>query len=164
MLIAAWLLLLALLTWLFSDWLQGQHNPNQEVVSRLDASGAATVALLRNRQGHYVASGSIDGFPVELIVDTGASSVSIPGAVARSLGLRQGAPQTAVTASGVVQTYATRLDTVTLGDIVLHDVAATINPYMPGTDVLLGMSFLKQVELAQRGNTLTLRQYPAERQ
>jgi aspartyl protease family protein len=31
---------------------------------------------------------------------------------------------------------------------------------MPGEEVLLGMAFLKQLELIQRGDSLTLRQLP----
>jgi aspartyl protease family protein len=36
-------------------------------------------------------------------------------------------------------------------------VAGNINPGMPGEVVLLGMSFMKDLELVQRGDTLTLR-------
>jgi aspartyl protease family protein len=49
------------------------------------------------------------------------------------------------------------LDEVTLGAITLNDVRASILPSMNGTDkVLLGMSFLKQLEFTQRGGQLTL--------
>ena len=62
------------------------------------------------------------------------------------------------TANGVVTAYATRLQRVELGEIALTDVRAHINPGMRGDDVLLGMSFLRQLDLTQRNGTLTLRQ------
>jgi len=41
----------------------------------------------------------------------------------------------------------------------MNNVRASINPYMDGEEILLGMSALKQLELLQQGKTLTLKQY-----
>jgi len=55
--------------------------------------------------------------------------------------------------------YRTRLDSVQLGSVKLRDVRATILPSMAAdAPVLLGMSFLKHLELVQRNGLLTLRQ------
>jgi aspartyl protease family protein len=62
------------------------------------------------------------------------------------------------TANGIITTYATRVATVSLGNIELHNIRASINPYAPDDDVLLGMSFLKELEMVQRGDVLILRQ------
>ena len=69
---------------------------------------------------------------------------------------------TAVGAGGVreVRSYQTRLNEVGIGDIRLHGVDAAIAPGLQMREVLLGMSFLKHIEFTQRGNILTLRQYP----
>lgn len=160
MTLVTWLLVLGLLTWLFDGWLDEARNPNQQVDSLITADGMREIVLQRNRAGHYVVTGSINGAPVEFLLDTGATEVSIPQAVAEGLGLQAGAPQSAQTANGVIVTYATLLDRIALGDIVLDDIRANINPHMGGEEVLLGMSFLKHIEFTQRGNTLTLRQYP----
>ena len=69
--------LIALLTWLFSDRIAEQRNPNREVMSTRTSGGAARVVLLRNRAGHYVASGRIDDVAAEFIVDTGATDVAV---------------------------------------------------------------------------------------
>lgn len=156
MIAAMWILLLALLTWSFSGWLDERENPNSRVVSRADA-GIAEVVLQRNRHGHYVATGTIDGTPVVFMLDTGATDVSVPLGLARTLGLRQGAPIPYETANGTVIGYATRIGEVALGDIVLRDVRASINPGMEGEVALLGMSFLRHLEFTQRGDSLTLR-------
>nr|VFJ61303.1 MAG: aspartyl protease family protein [Candidatus Kentron sp. DK] len=160
MIATAWLIVLGLLTMAFSDWLREQENPNRQPRETVAADGTREVVLTRNRQGHYVATGAIDGRAVRFLLDTGATTVSVPAALAESLALPVGAPVTARTANGLITTYQTRLGEIRLGNIMLRDVLASINPYMASDSVLLGMSFLKQVEFAQRGNTLTLRQLP----
>ena len=63
------------------------------------------------------------------------------------------------TANGVVAVWRSQLDTVELGAIRLRDVTAAIVPSMSANEkILLGMSFLKRLEMLQKGRTLTLRQ------
>jgi aspartyl protease family protein len=159
MLLAAWVVALGLLTLLFRNVLQEQENPNRDVQAVTDAQRRPEVVLERNRTGHYVASGRINGQPVVFLIDTGATDVAVPGEMAQRLGLHKGAPRISRTANGDVTAWATRLRSVDLGGIVMHGVRATILPNMAGDQVLLGMSYLKQLELVQSGNTLRLR-YP----
>ena len=158
MIVIMWIVLIGIATWYFNGFLDAAHNPNRDVVTRVTAGGAAVTELKRNRYGHYVASGQINGQPVRFLLDTGASDVNIPEKVARRLGLEPGAAHYASTANGTILVYATRLSQVQLGDIVVSDVRASINPNMEGDDVLLGMTFLKDLEIVQRGDTLTLKQ------
>ncbi len=155
MIYLAWALALGLLTLGFNHWLEIQNNPNREVKSLLIEASPAVV-LERNRYGHYQARGQINGRDVEFLLDTGATEVSVPAAVAERLGLRKGPAMQVNTANGVLVVYATRLERVQLGTIVLHNVKAHINPGIKAEEVLLGMSFLKQLEFSQRGNNLTL--------
>lgn len=161
MIIAAWVLALGLLTLFFKNWLDDERNPNRQVLSRVTSDGATEVVLQRNRYGHYVASGRINGEPVEFMVDTGASDVAVPGSLAMQLGLKRGAPMRYQTANGSVTGFQTHIDRLELGDLVLRDVPASINPGYDDNDVLLGMSVLKRLEFTQRGDTLILR--PLER-
>lgn len=154
----AWLLLMALLVAYFSDLLDRQHNPNQRVDTLVD-NGVREVTLQRNRFGHYVTSGTINGQPVVFMLDTGATGVAIPEAVANRLQLERGRPFRTQTANGVSTSWATRLDRVSVGDITLENVAAGITPGLAIDEILLGMSFLKHIEFTQRGDQLILRQY-----
>ncbi len=158
MTVLAWIVVLGLLSALFGGWMEHLNNPNQQVTTQMRADGVREVVLRQNRAGHYVATGAINGHKVTFLLDTGATSVSVPGKVARRLGLRRGAPVQANTANGVITTYSTRLDQVRLGDIELNNVRADINPHMRTDDVLLGMSFLRQLEFTQRDRELTIRQ------
>ena len=159
MFIAAWVLLLGILTFHFSGWISARDDPNRSVTGTVSELGVREVRLFQDRAGHYVARGKINGSTVRFVLDTGATTVAIPGAVAEGLGLRAGRPQLSRTANGTVTTYRTRLDEVSLGTIRLRNVRADINPHMEGKEVLLGMSFLRSLELVQRDGSLTLRQH-----
>jgi aspartyl protease family protein len=160
MIIGAWVVFLLLLTLFFNGWLDRQHNPNRTVQGQVSTEGVREVRLVRNRSGHYVVSGSINRQSVEFLVDTGATTVAVPATVARKLDLVARAPVATSTANGVVTAYKSVLDHVQLGSIVLRDVRGVIMPQMGGNSVLLGMSFLRDLEMVQRGNVLVLRQYP----
>nr|VFK55748.1 MAG: aspartyl protease family protein [Candidatus Kentron sp. TUN]VFK65494.1 MAG: aspartyl protease family protein [Candidatus Kentron sp. TUN] len=162
MIAAAWIVLLGLLTVYFNGWLREQENPNQHPLGTRTETGAYEVVLAQNRQGHYMATGTINGHPVQFLLDTGATTVSVSTDLAESLQLPIGPASTAWTANGTITTYHTRLDEVRIGNILLHDVRATINPHMHIEAILLGMSFLKKIEFTQRGDTLTLRQFRTE--
>ncbi|MEQ8514477.1 MAG: TIGR02281 family clan AA aspartic protease [Chromatocurvus sp.] len=158
--IMAWLMVLALLTYYFSGVIERQHNPNTSVSTDIGEGGVREVVLERNRQGHYVTSGEINGKPVVFLLDTGATGIAISSRVAKELGIPRGRPFTTRTANGNSTSYATRLDSVSVGGIELNNVEAGITPGLQMREILLGMSFLRHIEFTQRGNTLTLRQYP----
>jgi len=153
-----WILVLAMMTMMFNKLLDDQRNPNDDPQSLSNAT-TSEVVLKRNRYGHYVATGAINNEPVEFLLDTGATDVSVPEGLAIKLGLEKGARARFETANGSVYGHMTQLDQVRLGGIELERVRASINPGMSGESVLLGMSFLKHLEFTQRGDTLILRQY-----
>ena len=138
-------------------FLDKEQNPNQSVYSRLDESGKTEVILQRNRYGHYVSNGKINGRTVQFMLDTGASDVAIPEKVAEKLALNRGPEKRYSTANGMVIAYSTMLDSVSIGPIEVQSVRASINPGLKGNEILLGMSVLKRVEFTQRGDTLILR-------
>ena len=162
MVVAAWILLLVLLTWFFNDRLEQQRNPNRQLASSISEQGTPSVRLERNRYGHYVADGFINGEPVEFMLDTGASDVSIPLSVAEKIGLQKGRPVTYQTANGSIRAWQTVVDEIRLGGLRVGPVRASINPHVRDTGILLGMSFLKHLDFSQQGNTLTL-SYPQTR-
>jgi len=160
MLIISFVLGLAALTFYFDGQLQRQVNPNRNPEAMELTSGIKQVLLRQNRQGHYVASGTVNDTPVLFLLDTGATDVAIPESVAVSAGLVRGRPSRASTANGAVTVYSTEVRNLQIGNIVLEDVNASITPSMAGNTILLGMSALRQIEFSQRGDELTLRHYP----
>ena len=160
MMAVAWALVFLMMIVFFDDLLGKQHNPNQHPDSLTGDSGVIEVVLTPNQQHHYVVNGMINGKKITFLLDTGATDVVIPAALAKQLTLKQGAKQLASTANGTVTVYNTQLDTLSIGNITLDNIRASINPGMQQNVVLLGMSALKQIEFAQRGEQLILRQYP----
>lgn len=158
MTILAWVGGLALLTVLFQDVLESRFNPNSTPMIQVAADGRQEVVLDRNAQGHYVADGTINGHRVTFLLDTGATDVAIPEALAERLRLQRTGGAITQTANGPVAVWQTVLNEVRLGAIALREVRAAIVPSMgPRDPVLLGMSFLRQLEFAQQDNQLTLR-------
>ena len=154
----AWIIFLVMMTVYFSDFLQNQENPNRNVNSRVDDNGRAEVILQRNRAGHYLTPGLINGEPVIFLLDTGATGIALSEKLAAQLDLSPGRGVMTETANGRVMSYLTRLDRVSVGDIVQYDVRATIAPGLATQEVLLGMSFLRHLDIIQKGDTLTLRE------
>ena len=157
MLLIAWLLIMGGLYWFFSDWNAKQANPNTAQVVDKQRN---VLTLVRNRAGHYVAEGEINGRRVTFLRDTGATWVALPGRLAAELGLRLGAAVNLQTANGSAIGYQTRLDRVRLGPIEMSDVGALVADGIEDNTVLLGMSFLKHVEFTQRDGVLILRALP----
>ncbi len=150
--------LLGMLTLAFDRVLDHQQNPNSSPGSRTGA-GFVEVALAANRQNHYVASALINGQEAVVLLDTGATQVAISEPLARRLGLPRGSPMQIATANGIATAYSTRVTSIRLGQIEVRDVSAKIVPNMTAPDVLLGMNFLKDLEMTQRDGQLMLRQY-----
>jgi len=162
MVIILWCGLTLAVSMLYRDWLLSQYNPNLYPTAHQYRSGTKEVTLERNRFGHYVSSGKINGVDVVFLLDTGSTQVAIPGHLAESLQLDYGDKQETGTANGTIWVYGTEIDHLKLGNIEMRNVSASINPHMIEPEILLGMSVLKQLDFYQRGNQLKLQQLPPE--
>lgn len=158
MVVLAWIAVVVVLTVAFSDFFEDSRGRIES--SRVTEDGITEVVLKRDRSGHYRAAGALNGVPVNFLIDTGATSIAVSRSQARSMGLKELYPQQSVTAAGVVDGFATRIDEVRLGDLTAYNLSAYILPIEHTDHVLLGMAFLKHLELVQRDGTLTLRTLP----
>jgi aspartyl protease family protein len=154
--IAAFALLFGVL-WLAMDALVEQRDrPNRDVA--VGSDGPRRIGLEAGPGGHYRVPGTINGEQVEFLVDTGASHVAVPGGLADRLGLQRGPEIRVVTANGTATAYHTRIERIAIGGIELRDVRGSINPSMGGDDILLGMTFLRELDFRQRDGELILEQ------
>lgn len=122
-----------------------------------DGGGNQSAVLAADIQGHFVTTGSINGTSARMMVDTGATMVSMGKDEARRLGISylNGERGMVSTANGVVPAYRVTLNTVRVGNLTLHQVDGLVQESsMPF--VLLGMSFLKRLEIKQDGANMTL--------
>ncbi|MBW8329016.1 MAG: TIGR02281 family clan AA aspartic protease [Thiobacillus sp.] len=128
------------------------------------AGGTATgerqsVSLTADARGHFAASGSLNGYPMTFLVDTGATTIAINAAEAKRMGLDYKAGQAVGvgTAAGVVPAWRVKFNTVKIGNITVNQVDGMV--VESGLSVpLLGMSFLNRMEMKRDGQTMTLTQ------
>ena len=107
--------------------------------------------------GHYGGMASINGHPIQYIVDTGATSIAMGADVATQLGLdyNDSTAAAAMTANGAVAARKLKLGKVTIGDVTLYNVDAMVVPQaMP--IVLLGNSFLSHFQMRSDSSSLIL--------
>jgi aspartyl protease family protein len=116
-----------------------------------------SVILAADPAGHFFTEGAINGTPVRFLVDTGATTIALPGRDAERLGIdyRKGPRGMTNTANGTVTVYQVKFDRVKIGAIELSAVEGVV--IERGLDVaLLGMTFLNRVEMRREGQTMTL--------
>ena len=115
------------------------------------------ITLIADSVGHFSGLGSINGKPMQFLVDTGATEVSIGAAEAENMGLdyRKGQRVNLHTANGTIQGWRLQLSSVRIGETELQGVSAIITPQaMPY--VLLGNSFLNQFQMTRTNNEMVL--------
>jgi aspartyl protease family protein len=121
----------------------------------------ASISIAPDSLGQYRVGGSINGRTVDFLVDTGASVIAMSSRQADVLGIKyEQSPDRAKvnTAQGQAQSYLVTLDTVNVGGVETQNVRAAVIPGSYPTEVLLGMSYLRQVSMDESAGVLRLKQ------
>jgi aspartyl protease family protein len=117
------------------------------------------IALTREYNGHFYANVDINGLPIRVLVDTGASGIALSRDDARRAGLAVSAGMYDVIgegANGDVHGEYVKLDRVSLGTKTAEEVSAVVLD--EGEQSLLGQSFLSKFDTVEiRGDTMFLR-------
>ncbi len=121
------------------------------------AGSGTQITLSSDANGHFQAQGQINGRGVLFLVDTGATMVSMGQDEAERLGLayKNGERIGLRTANGNTVGYRISLNTVRVGDVEVHNVAAVVQP-QPMPFILLGNSFLTRFQMKRENDTLLL--------
>jgi len=136
----------------------GQHAINVRSAAG-GTGGAPSIAIHADGQGQFRSSGAVNGAPLNFIVDTGATYVSLGRSDALKAGVdfTKGEPAMLQTANGLIRAWRVSLDSVRVGEITLRNVDGIVQANdMP--IALLGMSFLNRMEMRRDNATLQLRQ------
>lgn len=134
-------------------YFDASQKPTIAIASAKLVSGE--VVIPRSRDGHYYVRGAINGHPVDFMVDTGASTVSINRDIARSIDLPKGMPANFLTANGAVMGEIVSRQTIEAGGIVVEDLSVGVG--IQGDIALLGQNFLRRVDVLQSDDKMVLR-------
>ena len=120
---------------------------------------AGSAALQRGEDGHWHAESRVNGRNLTLLVDTGATFVTLTQGDARAAGIdvrHLDYGERMRTASGTARAARVKLERVQVGTVRVRDVEAMV--IERGLDTsLLGQSFLNRLEAFQvRGQLLRL--------
>ena len=115
------------------------------------------IVLTAGSGGHFFTLGQINGKSVQMVVDTGATAVSLSVQDAQRLGIayQSGQLMRVSTANGVVSAWVIKLSSVRVGDVSVHGVDAVVSagsmPY-----VLLGNTFLTHFQMTRANDQMVL--------
>lgn len=121
-------------------------------------SANGELVIQRAADGHFYAPGTVNGYPVNFLVDTGASLVSVSESVARKVSLTGGMATTFKTANGNRPGRVVGGVHIAVGPVSLPDVKVGIGLRMDKEDdALLGQSFLSRFSITLDGSTMVLK-------
>ena len=144
-----------------AEALGGAANAASPEPTERQSSGYREAMLEADERGQYAGEALINGLPVRMLVDTGASDVFVSASTAHRLGLTPsgGRKRAIQTANGQSTATPAVLRRVSLGGLYMNDVEALVLAPEAGEINLLGESFLKRLlSVEQRNGTLILRQ------
>lgn len=142
--------------------LLGALAPGVPISAELAEGGEPnSIVVVRSGDGHFAVRAEVDGKPMALLLDTGASFVTLTYADARSIGIDTGALDFGTpirTANGTMNAASVTIERLAVGPIERHGVKALVAPRGALEQSLLGMSFLDTLKsYAISGDRLVMR-------
>jgi aspartyl protease family protein len=130
-------------------------------ITQVDENGFNTVVLYKAQGGHYLADTLVDGSPITMMVDTGATTVALSYEDAERAGLNpQGLDFTSIvmTANGPAHSASVTVPRISVGGIERTNVRAGVAERGKLDRSLLGMNFLGTLSsVSFSGDELRLR-------
>lgn len=130
----------------FAGRLVGALVPGVPVSGRLAGeANPDSVVITRSGDGHFAVRTAVDGVPTTMLIDTGASFVTLSHRDAQRAGIDPDALDYGIpirTANGTMRAASVILDSLTVGSIEQRNVRALVAPRGSLNQSLLGMSFL----------------------
>lgn len=119
-----------------------------------------SVTLTAGRDGHFHTEAEINGRSIEVLVDTGATTVALTWEDAQAAGIQireADFTMRARTANGEAKVAPVTISQISIGEITVYDVRGTVMERGKMQTTLLGMSFLGRLSRAEmRRDTLIL--------
>lgn len=119
-----------------------------QVTPAYSPANSRSIVITKDRRGHFVVDGIVDGRRMTFMVDTGATVLAIKKSDASRLGIHPAQREYNAqvhTANGVARAARVDLNMVEVGNIVVRNVSALVMPDEALGENLLGLSFLNRL-------------------
>ena len=132
---------------------------SQRITGNFQVPEKREVTIPKDALKQYRTVATINGRRVAVIVDTGANTVALSASQASALGVdyESGIPTSVETASGKVDAWVVALDSVDVGGIRVDKVQAAVTDSEYPSTILLGMTYLEHVDIAESNGVLSLK-------
>ena len=132
---------------------------SQRITGAFQVPEKREVTIPKDALKQYRTIATINGRRVAVIVDTGANTVALNAGQARALGIdyENGIPTSVETASGKIDAWVVSLNSVDVGGIQVDRVQAAVTDSEYPSTILLGMTYLEHVDIAESNGVLSLK-------
>lgn len=139
-----------------SSWsqLKTSKPENAESATNPKVKPSPVLTLTQNLRGHYFTDATINDKSLNFVIDTGATIVSLPEAIAHSASIYCDNKIGVVTANGTADACTALIKKLQFGPFVIKDVSATIVPHLD--QPLLGMNVLQSFKIAQENGEMRI--------
>ena len=156
-------------TQFFKDWYQTKPaeqiaykiEPRKKITGGATLSGS-TVVIPMDERGHFQTDFKLNGRKINALIDTGATYVAMNKSMASRIGIKVTAQDMKFkvsTANGQAPAAAVIINEVAIGKIRVNNVPALVLEDKALDGMLMGMSFLKELDrFAIENRTLILEQ------
>ncbi|MEJ2115882.1 MAG: TIGR02281 family clan AA aspartic protease [Gammaproteobacteria bacterium] len=127
------------------DGERSNYDLGNRVLTNYAKAEKKKVQVYRDNNNMFKTAGSIDGYTVDLFLDTGARVVELNSALAKRLGIQyklKGKETIIATASGKALAYTISLDRVKIGKIILRNIDTVVIDGNEPSTPLEGVSYL----------------------
>jgi aspartyl protease family protein len=128
-------------------------------VNPSNPQGKFSISIPMDQMGMFQTSGSINGVPINFLVDTGATLVAMSEDMAKKIGLQYrlyGKRSITSTAAGNTRTWLMPLKKVSVAGLELKNIQGAVVEKMDIPQVLLGMSYLRNLKMSNDGQIMKL--------
>lgn len=125
-----------------------------EIEGASPAAENKTLVIGQGNGGHYFTDGAVNDSYLNFVIDTGATVVTLPLAIAKNAGVKCQGKALMQTGNGVIQACTATIQKLKFGHFTLHYVQAVLAPNL--SQPLLGMNVLKQFRVEQDDGQMRL--------